>query len=56
MMGTSAERKQGMMGRKIVKQLLVSVVSFPSHNSDNTIATTIIASQIITLRVCLELD
>ena len=56
MTGTSAERKQGMMGRKRVKQLLVSVVSFPSHNGDNTMATTIIASQIITLCVYLELD
>ena len=56
MTGTSAERTQGMMGRKRVKQLLVSVVSFPSHNGDNTMATTIIASQIITLCVYLELD
>ena len=56
MTGTSAERTQGIMGRKRVKQLLVSVVSFPSHNGDNTMATTIIASQIITLCVYLELD
>ena len=48
--------ERGMMGTKRVKQLLVSVVSFPSHNGDNTMATTIIASQIITLCVYLELD